>query len=245
VAAVVLLAGCSTDEPFTEAPPEDTGAVCAFDSDCQYGCADGAEGSHAYCTRPCETEACPQGYVCVARPGLGRVCGLGPCDGTTGCPASYQCTSDEEFENVCRHVDIACTTDTDCPALTACNQGVCAVFCSGDEDCKQGYRCRWGYGCVQCHVPAHCSDGFACIGGLCNTACAETSDCRGGFECIAAACAPIQGGGPGVVGDPCAEHSECEDFCWSYSQCSRVCAGPDDCPAASHCDTNNLVCMPD
>jgi hypothetical protein len=246
-AGTLLLSVCNTDEPFTEAPPDDLGKVCSLDSECTYGCTYGAVGSHDHCTRRCDTQVCPAGYACVARGHLGQVCAVGPCSGNAGCPADYTCYSDENVEQVCRHVDIPCGADTDCPGLYACNQGLCVLVCADDVDCKQGYRCSGSLGCAQCDHPGECPNGFACIGGLCNSACAEERDCRNGFECITGACAQIQGGGTGAVGAPCAEDSECADFCYQDYQCSRLCNGADDttsCPAGSHCEGYQLVCTP-
>jgi len=247
VPSVLLLSVCNADEPFTAAPPDDIGKVCAFDWECTYGCTAGVQGSHDFCTHSCDAAPCPTGYVCVARGALGHVCAIASCSGNTGCPADYTCYSDQDFQDVCRHVDIPCTTDADCPGLTGCNQGVCVLVCGDEGDCKQGYLCQWGTGCVECQHPADCANGYSCNGGLCNAACVNELDCRGGYECTASACAQIHGGGTGVTGDPCAEHAECVDFCWNYTQCSRLCTGADDttsCPAGSHCEPNHLVCMP-
>jgi hypothetical protein len=244
VASTLLLGVCNADEPFT-ATPDDLGKVCAFDTECIFACTGGVTGSHGFCTHSCDKSACPAGYACVARGRLGLVCAVVQCSGSTGCPADYTCYTGDDYQDVCRHVDIPCTSDTDCPGLVACNQGVCTLVCTEDGDCKQGYTCEGSQGCGQCHQPGDCENGFACVGGLCTPACATDYDCRAGFECTAAACTEIHGGGPGAVGADCTEDSECADFCYQDYVCGRLCNGQGDttsCPSGSQCDGYQLVC---
>lgn len=243
-AGLLLCATCDSDEEFV-AEPDDLGQVCAFHSDCIEVCTVSPLHSMApHCTRSCSVVPCPAGYVCVAREQLGQVCAIGPCQGDGDCPESYRCETDH---NVCQHVGTPCGSDADCPAGVACNQGVCQGVCSSDDDCKQGYYCSSHVdACVFCVTHAHCTGGFACIGGACGAGCVDASDCRPGYECIGAACAPIAGGGPGDVGTPCAEHTECIDFCHHTDYCTRPCDvanEPGQCPDGYYCEQFSMLCI--
>ncbi len=245
--SLVAIRACSADEAFTPTPPppDDLGKICSFNADCAYYCTAALQGMAYHCTRNCNIETpCPDGYVCVSGDGaLGKVCTMGACTSDEQCPQDYSCDTET---NLCHHVDIPCGVDDDCPGATACNQGTCETLCTTDDDCKQGWMCRYEARCVLCTHNTDCVGGFACSSGQCNNACAADSDCRTGFECVDAACEPIVGGGPGVVGESCDEHSECAAFCYSY-QCNQLCQldNPDSCPAGYHCHENHLVCHPD
>jgi hypothetical protein len=247
LALVSIPSACSDEGEFVaESEVDDIGAICAVHSDCQFGCEEGVQGAPSYCTRSCAEDPCPANYVCVAREFLGLVCAMGYCGEGSPCPVDYTCSTDD---GVCRHDPIQCTSDTDCPAATACNQGECATDCWGDSDCKQGYLCHHELGCVECQYAADCPEGQGCVGGRCSPSCVQDSDCREGYECIDTACSIIQGGGTGTIGTSCdhSQHDQCEWFC-RHGMCSRVCDGPDDtttCPEGYHCDENHLVCWPD
>lgn len=240
--AAVAVGACDDEGEFVAAEP-DLGDICAVQTDCQEACLAGVYGMTAYCTRGCAAEPCPAGYYCVGRAQMGLVCAMTWCSGDGDCPAEYRCDVDE---SICVHHDIACGVDTDCPAATACNQGVCATVCSSSDDCKQGYQCDHHLGCVQCLRASDCSEGLACVGGVCNQGCVDENDCRMGYECLSGGCQIIVGGGVGDVGVGCQEHSECVDFCMHHSYCTRVCDGPDDtsCPDGYHCQPDHLVCSP-
>jgi hypothetical protein len=239
----LLLRGCETTEPFQEAAPEDIGALCVSRANCTYACLQGLYGSGSYCTRSCTEQACPQGYVCLARTGLGHVCAMGACTEDPECPAAYRCDS---TQGVCLHADIPCAGDAECPGATACNQGVCVSMCDNDEDCKQGYRCHGGRGCVECLGAVDCTANASCRDSVCADGCIEELDCRAGFRCAAGACQQIVGGGAGTLGQACLDDGECEGFCLHDTSCSLICDGVADtttCGAEYHCEPNQLVCV--
>jgi len=245
--SLVAIRACSSDEAFTPTPPppDDLGNICSFNADCVFYCTAALHGMAYHCTRNCNIEnPCPSGYVCVSGAGtLGKVCTMSPCATDEDCPQNYFCDTDR---NLCHHVDIPCEVDSDCPGATACNQGLCATLCTSDDDCKQDWMCHHESRCVKCMNNTDCIGGFACSNGQCNNACASERDCRPGFECLAGSCEPIEGGGPGVMGDPCSEHSECVNFCYDY-YCNQICSLEDEtsCPTGYHCHQHHLVCHHD
>jgi hypothetical protein len=246
VTSLVMIRACAKDEAFTPTPPppDDLGAICSFNADCAFYCTDGIDGMAYHCTRNCSADApCPAGYQCVSRAGqLGMVCTMGPCTSNEQCPQDYVCDTEDSR---CRHVDVPCDVDEDCPAATACNQGACETLCQEDDDCKQGWMCHHQSRCVLCMNVADCDDGFTCLFGQCNTACVEENDCRHGFECVDAGCQEIVGGGSGVLGDSCSEDSECATFCYDY-HCGQICDAADapSCPDGYECSPHHLICQP-
>jgi hypothetical protein len=211
---------------------------------------DGITGMGNYCTRACDDAAgCPEGYVCASRTGLGRACTIGACSDGVSCPAGYHCVTPDpnQPENrVCRHDDIACTEDANCPGAMACNQGSCVSYCTTNADCKQGYMCHGDRGCVECMYAFDCTNDLACVAGQCGVGCVDATDCRAGYRCAEAACEVITGGGAGTMGDPCTQHDECADFCYGSSYCSRPCGidGDASCGDGFECDVYHGVCEP-
>ena len=226
------------------APSNDTGNVCAYHEHCADFCIMGLSGMAPYCTRGCETAACPAGYSCLSVGQYGMICVMGACASDNDCPSRYECNQDDADNPVCRHVDMGCQTDEDCPAATACNQGLCQLHCENDDDCKQGYHCEWHRRCVLCTSDGQCTGGYSCEDGNCNEACIQDDDCRTGYECTGPGCDPIVGGGPGGLDAGCEEHSDCEDFC-RYEYCGKTCEGEGDtesCPEGYYCHPGSLVC---
>ncbi len=226
----------------------DLGHVCGYDQDCQQACILGLNGMSPYCTRSCATKACPKGYLCMSHEQQGMVCVIGHCQGPNDCPSGYTClANDPDYPNTCRHDDVGCNADEDCPAATACNQKKCTLLCEADEHCKAGFYCEWHRRCSHCASDAHCANAFSCQDGNCNTSCADDQDCRLGYACTQPKCNLIAGGGPGGLDAGCQDNTECQDFCYN-NQCSKTCTGPDDttsCPAGYHCHPGVLICVQD
>ena len=228
-------------------PPDDIGDICAHDSDCAQHCLLGLSGMAPYCTRSCESDSCPAGYLCLSVAQAGMVCAIGPCGGDGQCPEGYSCSTDDPDNPVCLHEDVVCDSDSDCPAATACNQGLCELLCESDDDCKQGFRCRYRRRCVKCTNNSHCEDGYSCQDGNCNLSCIEDNDCRIGFRCAPGACEQISGGGNiemGAADAGCEEDTDCVDFCYNGEYCTRICEGEDDpaCPEGYACHGSHLFC---
>lgn len=226
---------------------DDIGEICAHDSDCAQHCIVGLSGMAPYCTRSCQDQACPRGYLCLSQGQAGMVCVVGPCESSEDCPDDYSCYLEDPENPVCRHADIECDGDGDCPANTACNQGLCELLCQSDDDCKQGYHCQWQRRCAQCANDSHCEDGFSCQDGNCNMSCIDRYDCRTGFQCSSNACEKISGGGSieyGTDDAGCDENADCEDFCYENQYCTRTCETDADCPEGYACHTGYLFCQP-
>ncbi len=241
----------------TTAPPSgtenDIGAICAYDNDCSDHCISGLSHMAPYCTRNCDKVACPQGYSCLSTGQLGLVCVMGPCQSATDCPSTYSCYAEDDIETpVCRPNERSCNNDVDCPAATACVQGMCKLLCEDDDHCKQGYHCHWGNACLLCTSNAHCADGFSCENGSCNQACINDDDCRSGYQCEDRACVAIQGGGSGILGDTradagCEDNDDCEAFCYN-EYCTETCepeVEPTSCPEGYSCHSSHMFCQRD
>lgn len=241
--AFFAVGACDEEGEFVAEPEDDIGNLCAFHSDCVNVCVVDVNGVPPYCSRSCSEQPCPHGYFCVGRGQLGQVCVVARCQTDGECPTGYSCDTDDQ---ICRHQDIPCGSDADCPANIACNQGVCAADCHNDDDCAQGFRCYYHVGaCMQCANHSHCSNGFACVEGVCSTACVHEQDCREGYRCVGTACEAIVGNGPGNIGDPCQDHTDCVDFCLR-DYCTHTCEAANDpaaCPEGFYCEQFSMVCQ--
>ena len=97
--------------------PDETGAVCEFDPECEEGelCIAGRCTWDPRLPRPCELDAdCPSGLECSME-------GSCVCDERADCPSGTYCAADGS----CRPEDGGCIGDDECPLGTFCDRGMC------------------------------------------------------------------------------------------------------------------------
>jgi len=191
---LILFTGCAA-EP-TGAP---LGAACTDDRDCASGLCRSVFEAPGVCTRPCDTDACPDSMACArfddgqalcATPceqdGYGYVCvdgaptACGVTDAATSCAyCEDRCSAEQYCDNHWRDDDAAATCQSDravgeaCRSHEECASRNCSTDSYGDEPAGV------------CYVPA----GAACTEENCGscdpvaggTECAQT--CRGLIDC--------------------------------------------------------------
>ncbi|MDF1565850.1 MAG: hypothetical protein P1V51_22635 [Deltaproteobacteria bacterium] len=181
------------------------GAGCSSPADCaaDLSCAPGLPGG--YCTRSCETEACPTGTACTTYGGSsycfdsclsssdcrsGYVCSAGVCD--QACASDADCSGGELCINsacVGSGVGDPCQVGTDCQSPLGCYRGIpegyCTEACTSGADCPAGSTCgnlRGSRMCVAvCRADADCGSGQRCFGGACVIPCTQDSECLDGY----------------------------------------------------------------
>lgn len=128
-------------------PRGEIGDPCAGNYDCAAGTGCAARGEQSWCTRPCSTEACPEGFACIESSGV-QICA--PERGLLG---------------------EVCAADADCVtglcALNGQSEGTCSRACGPDAPCGVGFECRRqddGVGAL-CVAAGEATGGGCSVGG--------------------------------------------------------------------------------
>jgi len=210
------------------------GSDCTADTDCaSLACFDPGDG-RARCLTRCQggEGQCAVSEVCGANVG---VCGgCLPAESVAGARAFGEgCALDADcgsgsclLEGSTGYCTVACTADTDCPALGHCRDALCrlgapagdGLACLTDEDCVRADSCR--------------VDG---AGAYCSHSCSRDQDCGFGTTCDVDHCAPSGG----LLGEACAADPDCASgSCLEVAGeriCTSLCGASGACPTGLDC----------
>lgn len=246
--------GCDGVCVIGAAPSEDValevGASCAADTQCaSLFCHDPGDGNRR-CLEPCQggEGMCLAGESCAAYDGECNACvpqslvtiprNLGE-----GCAVNEDCAAANCLDDLGEHYcTTACTDDSECPSTFHCRSEVCVrgeregvgASCAENDDCESGAFCAT-------RGSSH----------WCSTFCPMGDECPAGFECVAAGgtnlCAPTLN----LVGESCANDSECVSGVCSGDAsgmfCTRACSADNPCTAGLACvraDDGSTRCQP-
>jgi hypothetical protein len=123
------------------------------------------------------------------------------------------------------------------PTGSGCTRGIAGSHAHCTRPCTSQGR----HNDIPCSTDQECVGFMSCAQGACLLVCTQDDQCKQGYKCQSGASAT------GTFGTSCQAHDDCQDFCFSYSYCSRLCTGPNDttsCPAGSFCDEHHWVCEP-
>lgn len=249
-----------------------SGAYCRRTSGCEGRCAPGApgdriDGESCGADTECSSVAC-------ADPGDGERRCLPPCRGGAGsCPVGEACAAasgacgycvDAAIVNARRQLGEPCENDAECAEGSSCAAdpagSYCTHACNADGECAPGFHCESGR-CARgarailgepCAEQTDCALGSFCVEqsgrGWCSRFCDDGAlHCPEGLECTTASASSVCAPAGAILGEPCADDSECLDGACEGGVCTRECDAEVACPIGFACDRDGegrARCLP-